>query len=210
MPLHSSTLPVRGNPFSSIHLPLCAQGELLAPLSFFAWGIPRGLNHSPTPKCIAREESTKDFPLPGPQSPTLQSLQRRLTHITLEEWLGEIFLPHSLIPHSAPKLPAQGKLHPALLLPESLHPAGSQPHGNIPTACQGMLPAASPPCQGMPGFSRTDIKGTTKKMRWGMGGYPSIAMGATCHSKEDAFSWGCVSAQLSFLLPCNPEALSVL
>lgn len=42
-----------------------------------------------------------------------------------------------------------------------------------------------------------------------MGGSPSTATGATCHGEEDAFGCGCVSAQLSFLLPRNPGALSV-
>lgn len=43
-----------------------------------------------------------------------------------------------------------------------------------------------------------------------MGGSPSTAMGATCHCEEDAFGCGCVSGQLSFLIPCNLGTLSVL
>lgn len=43
-----------------------------------------------------------------------------------------------------------------------------------------------------------------------MGDCPSKAMGATCHGEEDAFGCGCVSAQLSFLIPRNPGVLSVL
>lgn len=184
--------------------------ELLVPLSFFVQGIPCGFNPSPTPSPIGREEGVKHSLSLGPSLLPLQSLQRRLTHTTLERWLGEIFLPHSLIPHSALKLPAQGKLHPALLLPSPCTLQGPSPLGTSLLACQGTLPTASPPCQGMPGFSSTGIRGTTTKMRWGVGGSPSTAMGATCHGEEDPFGCGCVSGQLSFLIPCNLGTLSVL
>lgn len=126
MPLHSSILPVSFHPSSShsVH-----RWELSAPLSFFVQGIPYGLNPSPTPTCIGREEGVKHSPSLGPNLLPLQSLQRRLTHITLERWLGEVFLPHSLIPHSVLKLPAQGKLHPALLLPSPCTLQGPSPMG---------------------------------------------------------------------------------
>lgn len=95
--------------------------------------IPHGLNPSPTPNRIGREEGIKHSPSLGPNLLPLQSLQRRLTHITLEGWLGEVFLPHSLIPHSVLKLPAQGKLHPALLLlPSPCTLQGPSPMGTSP------------------------------------------------------------------------------
>lgn len=40
---HPSILPFVGNPFSSVLLPLCAQGRLLIPLPLFAQGITHGL-----------------------------------------------------------------------------------------------------------------------------------------------------------------------
>lgn len=132
----------RTRDFKSIFLP-CLSIDLLSQLVFIhppptpqvgTSGSPLllctcGLNPSPTPSCIGREEGIQHSPSLGPNLLPLQSLQRRLTHITLERWLGEVFLPHSLIPHSVLKLPAQGKLHPALLLPSPCTLQGPSPMG---------------------------------------------------------------------------------
>lgn len=129
---HRATPPIHpllhlGNPFPSILPSPCAKGRFLPLLSLFAWRIPLTLP-SPPPILLIRRRA------PITPAPALLPLQRppcRLLCITPEEWMAEVSLPHNLIPHSAPKLPAQGKLHPA-----------------PPTPSLGILPAAPHPRDG--------------------------------------------------------------
>lgn len=143
----------------------------LPPLPLFTWEIPPCLCPSFTSKYIVWKRSPNYFPSLGPSLLPLQSLQRRLHHITPEGWLGEeVSLPHSLMPHTALKLPAQGKLHVA-----------TPPFSAGPAACRVPAPRNTPLC--LPGHpascSSTQPRdtwfllnrGTTKRMEW-CGGHP--------------------------------------
>lgn len=169
--------------------------------------IPRGLNPSPTPSHTGREKGIEHSPSLGPNLLPLQSLQHRLTRITLEGRLGEVFLPHRLIPHSVLKLPAQGKLHPALLLPSRV-PAPWEHPCCLPgraASCLSTLPRNA-------WFLLNRDQGDNQENEVVCGWLPQQSHGCyrTSHGEEDASGCGYVTAQLSFLIPCNPGAPSVL
>lgn len=113
---HRATPPIHpllllGNPFPSIHPPLTLRnGDIpSSPIPLCMEDSPHPTLSSPPILLIRRRA-------PITPAPALLPLQRppcRLLCITPEEWMAEVSLPHNLIPHSAPKLPAQGKLHPA-------------------------------------------------------------------------------------------------
>lgn len=90
------------------------------------------------------------LPFPGPQSPTPPEPAAPTHSHHLRGVAGRSLPSPQPHPTQCSETARPGEAPSCPPPPQSLQPAGSQPHGNIPAACQGVLPAASPPCQRMP------------------------------------------------------------